>query len=277
VISWQGRWENVRTQFRMHSQGVAFWLGLILAAAAALLWHRKLIGDIWGSFLVGVSAAILAAAVVAYLSPFNEPAFRRFLSFRIEYVWLKRQDIDGKYWVDRLNGAEEKCILLGIAHGGWCGDEKFLPTVHERLQHNVMFKMLFLNPNSKAAELRAAEELRQNEKSKRDTREAIRKSIQEMWSFRQQKLEPGLRDRLRLYAYEATPSCGLAWIDKKILVTHYLAGLPDVTSPALLVASPEGEMEWSLYNIYAKNLEEIENQSIMIAEDNIEQFLPKGA
>jgi hypothetical protein len=71
VISWRGRWENVRTQLRMRSQGVGFWLGLVLAAAAALLWHRKLIGDIWGSFLVGVSAAILAAAVVAYLSPLD--------------------------------------------------------------------------------------------------------------------------------------------------------------------------------------------------------------
>jgi hypothetical protein len=36
-------------------------------------------------------------------------------------------------------------------------------------------------------------------------------------------------------------------------------------------------MEGSLYNIYAKNLEEIENQSVLIVEENIEQFLPKGA
>jgi hypothetical protein len=152
----------------------------------------------------------------------------------------------------------------------------FLPTVRERLQHNVVFKMLFLNPNLKAAELRSAEEMRQSEKSKRETRDVIRESIKTMWDFRL-GLEAGLRDRLRLYAYEATPSCGLMWIDKKILVTHYLAGLPDVTSPALLVASPEGEMEGSLYNIYAKNLEEIEGTSIVIAEDNIDQFLPKGA
>jgi|SRR5580704_9203575 hypothetical protein len=276
MISWQGRLENLRTGFRMHSQGVAFWLGLLLAGATAWLWQRKILGDIPGSFLVGVGAAILAAAVVAYLSPFNEPAFRRFLSFKIEYVWLSRQTIDSKYWVDRLNGAQEQCILLGIAHGGWCGDAMFLPTVHERLQHNVVFKMLFLNPNLKAAELRSAEEMRQSEKSKRETRDVIRESIKTMWDFRR-GLEAGLRDRLRLYAYEATPSCGLMWIDKKILVTHYLAGLPDVTSPALLVASPEGEMEGSLYNIYAKNLEEIEGHSIVIVEENIDQFLPKGA
>jgi hypothetical protein len=71
MISWQGRLENLRTGFRMHSQGVAFWLGLLLAGGTAWLWQRKILSDILGSFLVGVGAAILAAAVVAYLSPFN--------------------------------------------------------------------------------------------------------------------------------------------------------------------------------------------------------------
>jgi len=273
VISWQGRWEDARTQLRRHSQTAAFWLGLILAGSTAWLWYHKIIGEIWGAFLAAVGGAIFAAAIVASLSPFNEAAFRRFVSFRIEEVWLSRQTIDSKYWVDRLNGAEEKCILLGIAHGGWCGDKRFLPTVHERLQHNVMFRMLFLNPNSKAAEVRSAEELRQ--KQKRDTRDAIRNSIEIMWNFRQQRLEAGIRDRLRLYAYEDTPSCGLMWIDKKMLVTHYLGGLPDITSPAILIASPEGEMEGSLYNIYARNLEEIENRATVITEQNIEQFLPR--
>jgi hypothetical protein len=272
VISWQGRWENIRTGLRMHSQGVAGWLGFALAALAAWLWHRKIIDEVWWSFLVGVGAAILAAAVVSYLSPYNEAAFRRFLSFGIRQVWLSRRAINEKYWVDHVNGAEEKCILLGIAHGKWCEDEKFLPTVHERLKHNVIFKMLFLNPNSKAAELRAAEEARL--RPGRDTINTIRKSIKTMWDFRQQHLEAGLRDRLRLYAYEGTPSCGLMWIDKSMLVTHYLAGVSDVTSPALLVEPPEGGMEGSLYDIYSRNLEELETPSVLITEQNIQQFLP---
>lgn len=258
----------------MHSQAVGFWIGLTFAAIAAWLWYRKIIGEIRGSFIVGVGAAVIAAAIFAYLSPFNEAAFRRFLSFGIAEIWSSREAIDEKYWVDQLHSAEEKCILLGIAHGKWCEDERFLPTVHERLKHNVLVKILFLNPETKAAELRSIEEKRQN---KRDTREAIRKSIGKMWEFRQ-GLEPGLRDRLRLYAYDATPSCGLMWIDKTMLVTHYLPGLPDVTSPALLVEPPEGGMEGSLYNIYATNVENMENNSsVIIDEKNIHQFLPPEA
>jgi hypothetical protein len=257
----------------MHSIGAAIALGCILAATASWLLQRKLIDEIWWSFLVGVGAATLAAAIVSYLSPYNEAAFRRFLSFGIRQVWLSRRAINEKYWVDQVNGAEEKCFLLGIAHGNWCQDEKFLPTVHERLKHNVLFKMLFLNPNSKAAELRAAEEARL--RPGRETIDTIRKSIKTMWDFRQQCLEAGLRDRLRLYAYEGTPSCGLMWIDKTMLVTHYLAGASDVTSPALLVEPPEGGMEGSLYDIYSRNLEELETPSVLITEQNIQQFLPQ--
>jgi hypothetical protein len=61
-----------------------------------------------------------------------------------------------------------------------------------------------------------------------------------------------------------------------MLVTHYLAGLPDVTSPALLLAPPEGGIEGSLFNTYAKNLAEIEKASILIVDENVHQFLPRA-
>ncbi len=228
MISWRGRWLAASIRLRMHSQLVGFVIGLVLAAVSALLWYRAIIGPIVGSLLVGVGAAVIAAAIFAYLSPFNEPAFREFLSLGIGGVWSSRQAINETYWVDRLHGAEAKCTLLGIAHGKWCTDERFHPTLRERLNHGLMFRMLFLNPESTAAELRATEEKRQ--KNGRDTRDAIRQSIKTMWEFRQ-SLEAGPRDRLQLYVYSATPSCGLMWIDQTMIVTHYLPGQPDVTSP----------------------------------------------
>ncbi|HTZ73135.1 MAG TPA: hypothetical protein VMB47_04385 [Candidatus Aquilonibacter sp.] len=273
MISWRGRWEKTLTWFRMHSQVAGFVLGLVIAGVAASLWYRKMLGEIWGSFLVGVGAAIIAAAVFAYLSPFNEPAFRRFLSLSIDYFWPSREAIEENYWVDHLHNATEKCFLLGIAHGGWCRDRRFAPTLSERLDHGLLFKMFFLNPESSAAALRADEEKKQP--NGRDTREQIRNSIKIMWELRG-TLEAGPRARVFLYVYTATPSCGLTWIDQTMLVTHYLAGLPDVTSPALLLSPPEGGIEGSLYNTYAKNLEKIENESILITNENVHRFLPEA-
>ncbi len=274
MISRYGRLRATAMHLRMHSQFAGFMIGLVLAVTSAWLWHRKAIDEIFGSLLVGVGAAVIAAAIFAYLSPFNEPAFRKFLSLGIEDFWPSRNKIDEDYWVDRVHGAKESCTLLGIAHGKWCEDKRFHPTLSERLNHGVMFKMLFLNPDSSAAELRATEEKRG--KKGRDTRDAIRQSIKKMWEFRQQ-LEAGPKDRLRLYVYNATPSCGLTWIDQTMLATHYLPGQQDVTSPALLVMPPQGGIEGSLYNVYATVVDELQkfNLLIVIDESNIQQFLPQ--
>jgi len=274
VISLSGRWEKTRTFLRMHSQMVGFLFGLSFSAVAAWMWYEKVIGEVWGSFLVGVGAAIVAAAIFAYLSPFNEPAFRRFLSMSIGNFWPSRRAIQENYWVDHLHAAEEKCTLLGIAHGGWCKDDRFLPTLHERLNHGLSFEMFFLDPDSPAAELRATEEKKQ--RHGRNTKEEIKQSIAKMWEFRC-GLEPGLIDRFRLCVYTATPSCGLMWIDRTMLVTHYLAGLPDETSPALLLMPPESGIEGSLYNTYAKNLEEIKKTSTLIVDENVGRYLPEAA
>jgi hypothetical protein len=140
------------------------------------------------------------------------------------------------------------------------------PTLRERLNHGLLFKMFFLNPETSAAELRADEE--KTQPNGRDTRSQIKESIKAMWKFRGE-LDAGLKDRVSLYVYTATPSCGLTWIDQTMLVTHYLAGLPDVTSPALLLTPPESGIEGSLYNTYAKNLDKIEKTSILVRHPTV--------
>jgi hypothetical protein len=137
-----------------------------------------------------------------------------------------------------------------------------------------MVRILFLNPESSAAELREIEE---NRKGKgRPTRQAIRRSIKAMWDFRNE-LPAGQKDRLRLYVYDATPSCGLMWIDQTMLVTHYLPGEPDVTSPALLIMPPHGGIEGSLYSVYARTVEDIVvNMSTELDDESIDRFLPQA-
>ncbi len=242
-----------------------------MTIVGAVAWYKGWLGPIRGSLTIGVGSSILAAAIVAYLSPASEAGYRKFISFGIVDMWSSRQAI--KDWVDWMHTARETCVLFGVAHGGWCDDKRFESALKDRLSQGVTFRVLFLDPKSSAAELRAREE--EIAHTHRNTQEKIRKSIQVMWNIRN-SLNAGQKAQLRLFVYDATASCGLTWVDQQMLVTHYLAGLPDLTSPALLLTRPQLGMERSLYDVYAENLEEvIERMSKPVDESNIQEFLPQ--
>lgn len=60
-----------------------------------------------------------------------------------------------------------------------------------------------------------------------------------------------------------------------MIVTHYLAGLVDLTSPAVLLKPAQIGMG-GLFDVYAKNFDKIETEwTTELDERNIEQFLPK--
>jgi hypothetical protein len=258
---------------RTYSQRAALVLGAAMSGGGAWAWHSHRTGDIGGSLAVGVGSSILAAAIVAFLSPVNEAGFRKFISLGIDDVWSSRRGINDRDWVDWVNRATNRCVLLGIAHGNWCTDKRFVPTLKDRLEEGVEFQILFLNPNTTFAEDRA-----QEDKGKRTTTDRIRESIQFMWEIRQ-KLDPGVRPRLQLYVYKGTPSCGLTWIvgkDEFMVVTHYLARVPNPDSPAFTVRRPEGGTERCLYDIYAENLDKIiKEASIRLDDGNVEELLPR--
>jgi hypothetical protein len=269
VISTRGlRWSSVYARVRSRSQPIALALGLLVAVGGAWAWYKGWVGPIRGSLAIGVGSSILAAAVVAYLSPASEAGYRKFISFGIVDMWSSRNAI--KDWVDWMETAHETCVLFGVAHRGWCKDGRFESVLKERLSHGVSFRILFLNPNFEAAKIRAREE-----KSSRNTQTKIKESIADVWKIRE-SLTPSQKEQLRIFVYDATASCGLTWVDQQMLVTHYLAGLPDETSPALLLTRPQVGMERSLYDVYADNLNEIiERMSRHVDESNIQEFLPQ--
>jgi hypothetical protein len=268
VISSRGlRWVSIRARLRSRSQPIVLGLGIVVTIGGALAWYYNWIGTIRGSLTIGVGASILAAAIVAWLSPASEAGYRKFISFGIVEMWSSRGVIKG--WVDWMETAQETCVLFGIAHGGWCEDGRFESALKERLNHGVSFRVLFLNPKCEAAAIRAREE------TGRNTEEKIRKSVQKVWKIRE-SLTPAQRGQLRLFVYDATASCGLTWVDQQMVVTHYLAGLADETSPALFLRKPEIGMERSLYDVYAGNLEEIiQRMSRQVDESNIQEFVPQ--
>ena len=74
--------------------------------------------------------------------------------------------------------------------------------------------------------------------------------------------EPESAQRLKLYVYRATPSSGVTWVDDFMLVTHYLGGFANVTSPAFLVQPVKLKSEErNLFAVYADNVRIIEGQS----------------
>ena len=253
------------TRVRSRSQHIIFYIGLALTVVGTLALYKGMV--IRGSLGIGVGSAILAAVIVAYLSPASESGYRKFVSFGIVDMWSSRKALTD--WVQWMEKTREHCVLFGIAHGGWCGDGQFESALKERVSRGVSFRVLFLDPNSEAAEIRAKEE-------KRDTKGKIRESIKKMWDIRD-GIPPGQKEQVRIFVYDATASCGLTWIDQQMLVTHYLAGLPDETSPALLLVRPAVGMERSLYDVYADNLEKIVQKSRLVDESNIQEFLPEQA
>jgi hypothetical protein len=259
---------NFTLFLRRHSWSVSLLLGLVVAVGGAFLWHKDYIGVIRGSLLIGIGSSAIAAGIVAFLSPFYEAAYRKFVSLGIEKVWPSREAVKKTDWVDMVNAAKDTCTLLGIAHGGWLKDDRFLPALKDRLKRGVKVKILFLDPNCASAKLRKREE-----GDRRDTEAEIRKSIKTIWEF-QRDLQPSVKERLRIYVYDATPSCGLTWIDDYMIITHYLAGLPDVTSPAIRV-QPAQIGTGGLYDVYAENVENMEQRHTTELDDrNIKRFLP---
>jgi hypothetical protein len=60
------------------------------------------------------------------------------------------------------------------------------------------------------------------------------------------------------------------------VVTHYLAGFANVTSPALIVKPVEtGPDASDLYRTYEENAERLIERSTLLTPDNIKDYLPK--
>ncbi len=237
---------------------------VVLAAFAALLAHDH---PVLASFVAGIGASVLATVIVSLAGPAGEEAYQRFLSLGVTAFFSSRNKVPDDYWVNRLRKTRERCILLGHAHGNWCEDSGFRPALIDRLTNGVQVEMFFLNPEETAAQLRSKED----SAGIRDTRNRIRRSLKAVWEIRESLQEPA-KERLTLWVYNATPSLGVTWIDAEMLVTHYLPGATNLTSPALLVQPVPGSD--TLYAVYQENVKEIRSAkfSIKVTPANIATY-----
>lgn len=236
-------------------------VGCLLEAMAAALWQYS---AFWAGTLAGIGGSVLATVVVNWVGPTGEEVYQRFLQLGVIDFYSNRSQF--RRWVAWLGEARHRCVLLGIAHGGWCRDAGFPPALRDRLQSGVQVQMYFLSPNSPSADVRAKEDSTQG----RETIHQIRWSIKFMWDLRQ-TLGADSRDRLRLYVYDATPSLGVTWIDDSMLVTHYLAGFINLTSPALMVKPSWPEAD-TLYAVYENNVSRLKERATEVTEQNVDAY-----
>ncbi len=241
--------------------------GVILEAAALARWEKW---QPWSSILAGVGGSVLATVLVSLFGPGGDRIYQTFLRLGVTEFWANRDLYPKTRWVGGLREANHQCTLLGQAHGDWCADDGFRDALVDRLKAGVMVEVFFLDPTGGAAQVRHNEDRR----GLKPLLSRTRASIKELWDIRQQ-LDPPERDRLRLYVYNATPSLGLTWIDDTMLVTHYLAGSLNLTSPLLRVESRPARD--TLYSVYARNVDAIRNNySTEISADNIARLTMEG-
>jgi len=231
-------------RFLRQNYGYGPLIGLLLAIGGVSAGYNGY--PYWSTFLIGVGTPVIAAGLVTLLSPSADEIYQQFLALGIRGLWPSRRDVPPRNWCE------------------WRNDEKFGPALINCLRRkDVEVKILFLNPNSGLAAARAREE-------QRDTPATIRESIRLIWSIRN-GLALNLRQRLRLYVYDSTPSSGATWVDDFMIVTHYLAGYPNRTSPAFRVEDLGPD---SLFGIFKMNIERIceKESTIEIHERNIGQY-----
>lgn len=218
-------------------------------------------------FFGGVGTSLMAASVFGLLTGMRQEYELQFSSLGIRRIFTHRDTVPDPQWCEWLRGARTQCVLLGVAHSKWARDDAFPEAVRAVVRRrNVSVKVFFLNPTGRTAAVRTTEEMREGG---RDTIATIRGSIDRMWRLRE-GLDPAEQVFFRLFVYEGTIT-GTTWIDDFMIVTHYLAGSANVTSPALRIESTGGDRD--LYEIYKENALKIqEHCSIEITEENVATY-----
>ena len=227
-------------------------------------------GVLWRGLLIGVGTSLVAGAISAVLLSERQKS-TALLGSGIEQVWEDREHIAGDQWIGWLAGAKGICHILGVAASKWLTDPNFRTTLEGRLKNRVQVHFLLLSPRDdcQAAAVRAQEE----QVFHRDTIAVIRETFAGMWQLKQ-GLDPTLRGRLHIWAYQATPSFGALWVNDVMVVTHYLPTQANLRCPAFLVRESDAPNLFSVYRNSISAILENQARTVEITDENIADYLP---
>jgi hypothetical protein len=263
------KWRRCGFYFSRNSRLIVLGGGFVLEIVAISTWQGW---QPWSSVFAGVGGSMLATALVGVIGPDGDRLYQTFLRLGVTDFHGSRNKVENDYWVGWLRQAKRHWVQLGHANGNWFKDNRFRSALLDRVNAGVQVEIFFLDPTGSAAMVRAKEDLQ----NITPLLTRIRASINEAWKIRQ-GLDYDVRQRLQLYVYNATPSLGLTWIDDKMIVTHYLPGSMNLTSPALqVVSTPAAD---TFYDVYEDNVKQIRtrNFSTPITEQNVAQYIGEAA
>ncbi|HEY2142167.1 MAG TPA: hypothetical protein VGG98_08910 [Solirubrobacteraceae bacterium] len=187
-----------------------------------------------GLILIGLGTSIFASVLVGGIALGRDQFMQQLLGDGVQDVFVNRNTrFEDTFWTDLIREARSHFRVLGTANHGYIAD----PAVAEAsardftdaiVKHDVKVEFLWLNPDSDLAPVREREE-------HRTTRLDTCNAILFFWKLREELAHPRQQERLILKEYNATPSCGVTWVDDLMIVTQYMAGNPNLRSPGMVL------------------------------------------
>lgn len=231
--------------------------------------------------MVGAGASVIASAVIFVIFFSKEQLSYRVMKYGVKQLFHDRyKEFHEKFWADFLSAAKRQVRILGVANHGYVTKEgKLKEHEHEVFtslltKKNVTVTILWLDPTKAVAEERDNEEAR-------GTREDTIKSILAFDGFRKSLPETAQR-KLTLKTYNATPTCGVTWVDDNMVVTHYLSHRSNLGAPGFvltysvidkLMNKVGHDHEFAaLYDVYGDNLKAIERGATEITSKYLGQI-----
>lgn len=204
-----------------------------LLIAGVAIGPTKTLGAVCLSFATSVLASIAVAAAALEREAFTQEV----LALGIQDIFSDRyahfNDADWKALVDN---ARSHYRVLGVANHGYRRHEQAeadteMSIVRAVQDRQVAVEIMWLNPEIPFVDAREAEE-------DRKTRIDTINSITFFWNIRE-SLTAECQERLVLKEHSTLPTCGIHWSDSNVIVTHYLAGKPNLQSPGLILVGQQ--------------------------------------
>lgn len=183
-------------------------------------------------------------------------------------IWVDRSKIDRSIWCQKVKQASQRCIILGMASYGYREDPHMEETIRTVVAKKVPIEIYFFDPTYKEILEKRAEE----EKT-RITEESIRRSIKFFYDTIKKNLSEEMKSHFKLFVYRATPTLSVTLVDDYMIVSHYLATLPNEHAPSyhIIKRAVSGE---TLFEQHMKNVEDIQKQKTTeeLTDENIKTY-----
>ncbi len=221
--------------------------GVILVVVGVAIGTNHAVGLI----LVGLGTSVIASVLVGGIALGRDQFMQQLLGDGVQDVFVDRNArFEDNFWNELIREARSHIRVLGTANHGYISD----PAVADAsardftdaiVKHDVKLEFLWLNPDSDLAPVREREE-------HRTTRLDTCNAILFFWKLRKELANPRQQERLILKEYDATPSCGVTWVDDLMIVTQYMAGNPNLRSPGMVLGKSHAWLDRPIERLLRK-------------------------